>query len=97
DAHIRGVEYLLNGGAPVTLNLGTGSGFTVKEVIDAARAVTNREVPHEIGPRRAGDSPKLVSGSTEAERVLGWRLERSTMPDIIADAWRWRATGLYRQ
>lgn len=97
DAHVRGVDYLLAGGAPVTLNLGTGSGFSVKEVIDAARAVTNREVPHEIGPRRPGDPPKLVSGSTEAERVLGWTLERSTMPQIIADAWRWRATGLYRE
>ena len=69
----------------------------MREVIDAARAVTNREVPHKIGPRRVGDPPKLVSGSVLAEEKLGWRLDRSTMPQIIADAWRWRATGLYKE
>ncbi|MEO0363117.1 MAG: NAD-dependent epimerase/dehydratase family protein, partial [Pseudomonadota bacterium] len=97
DAHVLGVKHLLGGGAPLTLNLGTGSGFSVKEVIDAARAVTNKAVPHRVGPRRPGDPPKLVSGSTEAEKALGWRLERSNMRDIIADAWRWRATGLYKE
>lgn len=97
DAHVRGVEHLMGGGEALTLNLGTGHGFSVKEVIDAARAVTNREVPFSIGPRRPGDPPKLVSGSVLAEEALGWRLERSTMPQIIADAWRWRATGLYRE
>ena len=97
DAHIRGVEHLLAGGEALTLNLGTGAGFSVKEVVDAARVVANREPPHRIGPRRPGDPPKLVSGSTLAEQKLGWRPTRSTMPQIIADAWRWRATGLYRE
>ena len=97
DAHVRGVEHLMAGGEALTLNLGTGHGFSVREVIDAARAVTNREVPHKIGPRRVGDPPKLVSGSVLAEEKLGWRLDRSTMPQIIADAWRWRATGLYKE
>ena len=96
DAHLRAAEHLIAGGEPLTLNLGTGHGFSVKEVIEAARSVTNREVPHKIGPRRPGDASKLVSGSTRAEETLGWRFERSTMRQIIEDAWRWRATGLYK-
>ena len=96
DAHVRGMEWLLGGGGPMTLHLGTGSGFSVREVIDAAAAVTNRPVPQKIGPRRAGDPPKLVSGSKEAEEKLGWKLEHSTMEQMLRDAWRWRATGLYK-
>ncbi|MEM7547130.1 MAG: UDP-glucose 4-epimerase GalE [Pseudomonadota bacterium] len=97
DAHVRGIEYLLAGGDDLILNLGTGSGFSVKEVIDAAEAVTGHKVPRRVGPRRVGDPPKLVSGSRLAEETLGWRLQRSNMQDIIADAWRWRATGLYKK
>ncbi len=97
DAHVRGVDHLLRGGDNLVLNLGTGAGFSVKEVIDAAEAVTGKPVPRQTGPRRVGDPPKLVSGSSLAEQTLGWRLERSNMADIIADAWRWRATGLYRK
>lgn len=97
DAHVRGVDHLLKGGENLVLNLGTGSGFSVKEVIDAAESVTGHKVPRKAGPRRVGDPPKLVSGSTMAEEKLGWRLQRSNMADIIADAWRWRATGLYKK
>ena len=96
DAHVRGIDWLLEGGAPLTLHLGTGSGFSVREVINAAAAVINRPVPQMIGPRRAGDPPKLVSGSKEAEEKLGWKLEHSTMERMLRDAWRWRATGLYK-
>ena len=70
-------------------------GATVREVIDQSRAVTNREVPHVIGPRRAGDATKLVSGSSRAERELGWKPARSDMRTMIADAWRWHETGHY--
>lgn len=97
DAHVRGADHLLRGGDNLVLNLGTGTGFSVKEVIDAAEAVTGKPVPRRIGPRRAGDPPKLVSGSSLAEDVLGWTRARSNMTDIIGDAWRWRATGLYRK
>ena len=96
DAHVRGLEWLLNGGEALTLHLGTGAGFSVREVIEAAAAVTNKPVPQKIGPRRAGDPPKLVSGSKEAEEKLGWRLNHSTMNQMLRDAWRWRATGLYK-
>ena len=95
DAHVLGLKWLQDGKESRVFNLGTGDGFSVREVIDASRAVTNREVPHSEGPRRAGDATKLVSGSTRAAAELGWTPERSTMPQMIADAWRWHQNGHY--
>lgn len=89
DAHVLGLGWLKDGKGSRVFNLGTGSGFSVREVIDASRAVTNREVPHNIGPRRAGDAVKLVSGSSRAAQELGWSPKRSDMATMIADAWRW--------
>ena len=98
EAHVLGLERLREGGpaGARVYNLGTGSGFSVREVIDASRAVTNREVPVTEGPRRAGDATRLVSGSTRAEAELGWRPERSTMRRMIEDAWRWHGKGGFR-
>lgn len=95
DAHVLGLRWLLDGKDSRVFNLGTGSGFSVREVIEQSRAVTNREVPYEEGPRRAGDCTRLVSGSTRAEAELGWTPVRSTLPLMIADAWRWHQTGHY--
>ncbi|EPX82340.1 UDP-glucose 4-epimerase GalE [Salipiger mucosus] len=95
DAHVLGLEWLREDKGSRVFNLGTGDGFSVREVIDASRAVTNREVPHSEGPRRAGDATKLVSGSTRAAAELGWTPGRSTMPQMIADAWRWHQNGHY--
>lgn len=95
DAHVLGLKWLEDGKGSRVFNLGTGSGFSVREVIEQSRAVTNREVPYEIGPRRAGDATKLVSGSTRAEAELGWTPTRSTLPQMIADAWRWHQAGGY--
>ena len=95
DAHVLGLNWLEQGKGSQVFNLGTGKGFLVREVIDASRSVTNREVPFSEGPRRAGDATKLVSGSTRAEADLGWEPKRSTMPHMIADAWRWHQTGHY--
>ena len=93
EAHVAGLERLRNGGdddgGGRLYNLGTGHGFSVREVVDASRAVTNREVPVTTGPRRAGDAVRLVSGSRRAAEELGWTPARSTMPQMIADAWRW--------
>ena len=100
DAHVLGLNWLraggglANGGTEVFC-LGTGNGFSVREVLDHSGVVTNRPVPTEEGPRRGGDAVKLVSGSEKAGRVLGWRPERSTLPQMIADAWRWHQTGHY--
>ena len=95
DAHVLGLDWLLQGRGSRVFNLGTGSGFSVKEVLAHSRSVTNREVPHVIGPRRPGDCTKLVSGSTRAEQELGWRPRRSTLEQMITDAWRWHQTGHY--
>ena len=95
DAHVLGLKWLQNGKGSRVFNLGTGKGFSVREVIDHSRAVTNRDVPYNEGPRRAGDCTKLVSGSVRAETELGWRPQRSTLRDMIGDAWRWHQTGHY--
>ncbi|MBO9395197.1 UDP-glucose 4-epimerase GalE [Shimia sp. R9_2] len=95
DAHVLGLKWLQDGKGSRIFNLGTGSGFSVREVIDQSRIVTNREVPYNEGPRRPGDCTKLVSGSTRAEKELGWAPKRSKMDQMIADAWRWHQNGHY--
>ena len=95
DAHVLGLRWLEDSKGSRVFNLGTGKGFSVREVIDHSRSVTNREVPYEEGTRRAGDCTKLVSGSERAMRELGWRPERSTLQVMIADAWRWHQNGHY--
>lgn len=97
DAHVLGLKWLQDGKGSRVFNLGTGDGFSVREVIDQSKAVTNRAVPYEEGPRRAGDCTKLVSGSTRAASELGWKPTRSTMKDMIADAWRWHQNGHYEK
>ena len=89
DAHVAGLKRLLDGKGSRLYNLGTGNGFSVREVVDASRAVTNRAVPMTEGDRRPGDAVRLVSGSTRAGEELGWEPKRSTMPQMIGDAWRW--------
>ncbi|SPH19471.1 UDP-glucose 4-epimerase [Ascidiaceihabitans donghaensis] len=95
DAHVLGLKWLQDDKASRVFNLGTGSGFSVREVIDHSRSVTNREVPYNEGDRRAGDCTKLVSGSSRAVSELGWSPTRSTLQQMIADAWRWHQTGHY--
>ncbi|NOC93735.1 UDP-glucose 4-epimerase GalE [Ruegeria sp. HKCCD6604] len=97
DAHILGLGWLEQGKGSRVFNLGTGSGFSVLEVIEQSRSVTNRPVPYTVGPRRAGDCTKLVSGSVRAENELGWKPKRSTLETMIADAWRWHQNGHYEK
>ncbi|MEC8579979.1 MAG: UDP-glucose 4-epimerase GalE [Pseudomonadota bacterium] len=97
EAHILGLKWLLDDKESCVFNLGTGDGFSVREVIDASRSVTNRDVPHTTGPRRAGDAVKLVSGSERAITELGWSPKRSNMRDMIEDAWRWQQHGEYTE
>lgn len=89
EAHVLGLQWLLAGKGSRAFNLGTGNGFSVREVIEASRAVTNVEVPLVQGARRPGDAVALVSGSERAVADLGWTPDRSTLPQMIADAWRW--------
>ncbi|MFP7672149.1 UDP-glucose 4-epimerase GalE [Marivita sp. S0852] len=97
DAHILGLHWLLDGKGSRAFNLGTGSGFSVRDVIGSANRVTNRTVPTNIGARRAGDAIKLVSGSRRAEDELKWTPRKSTMAQMIEDAWRWHQVADYRQ
>ena len=89
DAHVLGLNWLLDGRGSTAFNLGSGAGFSVREVIAAAGAVTNRPVPVVYGERRAGDAAALVSGSDRARTVLGWQPKRSTMDQMIRDAHEW--------
>jgi UDP-glucose 4-epimerase len=95
EAHVLGLRWLRDGRGSRAFNLGTGTGFSVREVVASSAAVTNREVPVTDGPRRAGDAVALVSGSARAGEELGWRAERSTMERMVRDAWRWHQTGHY--
>jgi UDP-glucose 4-epimerase len=87
DAHIFALEYLLNGGASDTFNVGTGYGRSVKEVLGAVERVTGKKVPYEIGPRREGDPPSLVADSQKLQSKLGWQPKRADLDRIVSDAW----------
>ena len=78
------------GAAAVALNLGNGSGFSVREVLAAVEAASGRPVPYCVGPRRAGDPPVLVADAGRAREVLGWEPERPDLGEIVATAWAWR-------
>ncbi|MBX9591561.1 MAG: UDP-glucose 4-epimerase [Hyphomonadaceae bacterium] len=85
EAHVAGLEYLLAGGGNDVVNLGSGSGYSIRQVVAAIETVTGQPVPVRIGPRRAGDPAHLVADITKAQRVLGWRPRRG-LADIIASA-----------
>ena len=89
DAHIRALGHLRRGGASDFLNLGTGHGYSVMEVIEAARKVTGREIRARIEPPRAGDPARLVADPTKSKSVLGWVPAKSDLHTIIESAWRW--------
>lgn len=95
DAHILGLKWLQNGKGSRIFNLGTGDGFSVREVVEQAKHVTNRLVPTLEGERRSGDCAKLVSGSSRAAIELGWSANRSNLKQMITDAWRWHQSGGY--
>jgi UDP-glucose 4-epimerase len=97
DAHVLGLKWLENGGSNKVYNLGTGTGFSVREVIEHAGIVTNRVVPVLEGNRRAGDCTKLVSGSELARMDLEWEPKRSSLRHMITDAWRWHQTVGYKK
>ncbi|PDT30545.1 UDP-glucose 4-epimerase GalE [Rhizobium sp. L9] len=90
DAHVRAVEYLLRGGDSVALNLGTGTGTTVRELLGAIEDVSNRPFPVEYIGRREGDSHTLVANNDKARDVLGW-VPQYDLSEIIRSAWNWHA------
>ena len=97
DAHLLGVKWLEAGKGSRVFNLGTGTGFSVREVIAKSGAVTNLPVPVVERPRRPGDAAMLVSGSARAIEELGWSPKRSDLATMISDAWRWHQSGHYEK
>ncbi len=89
DAHLLALRHLLAGGDSLALNLGNGAGYSVREVIEAARAVTGHAIPAITEPRRPGDPPVLVGDAAKARAVLGWTPKHPDLAAQIADAWRW--------
>ena len=89
EAHILAMREILNGGHSRKYNLGNGRGFSVKEVIDTARAVTGHPIPAQIGPRRAGDPDILIASSETINHELGWKPIYPNLRQIIEMAWKW--------
>ena len=89
-AHLRALEYLEGGGESGAFNLGTGKGHSVREVIACVARTTGKMVPTLKGERRAGDPPVLVASAERAKRVLGWEAKRSSLEEIVRDAWKAR-------
>lgn len=88
DAHVAAMDRLAPG-RPIVCNLGTGRGFSVREIVAAAEKVTGRRVPVVVGPRRAGDAVALYADATRARELLGWEARHRDPEAIIASVWRW--------
>jgi UDP-glucose 4-epimerase len=96
EAHVRALDHLLAGGESRALNLGTGRGWSVQEVIETAERVAGRPVPREVAPRRPGDPPSLVADPSAAKALFGDDLtQRSSLEGILATAWRWQTSPAY--
>jgi UDP-glucose 4-epimerase len=90
-----GLKWLQEGNGSRIFNLGTGHGYSVREVIDKVQKVTKNLIEFTEGAKRPGDCAKLISGSTRANTELGWSPKRSNLKQMIADAWHWHQTGYY--
>ena len=89
DAHVLAIDYLRRGGEINSFNLGNGQGFSVKEMIAAAREATGLDIKVEIGERRAGDPAELIASSEKARKVLGWQPKFTDVKAVIGTAWKW--------
>lgn len=88
DAHLTALEKI-EPGKGIKLNLGTGNGYSVREVIDACRKISGHEIPEVMGKRREGDPPKLVADSSAAKEVLGWVPKYQKVEQVVETAWAW--------
>ena len=92
-AHLAALGYLERGGASGAFNVGTGQGASVSQVIASAERISGRKVPTRDGARREGDPPVLVADPSLAAERFGWRAQRTSLDDIVGDAWKWHARG----
>ncbi|HET7100943.1 MAG TPA: UDP-glucose 4-epimerase GalE [Terriglobia bacterium] len=92
DAHVRALEYLAGGGASTELNLGTGEGHSVREVVAGVGKLCGGRVPAKDAPRRAGDPPVLVADPSKARELLDWQPQHSDLDTIIQSAWKWHSS-----
>ncbi len=92
DAHVRALEYLLNGGASIELNLGTGQGHSVLEIIRAVEEVSGRSVPARRTERRPGDAQELVADASKAREVLNWQPRFVDLRELVRTAWAWHSS-----
>ena len=95
DAHVLAFQHLLCSGPSCALNLGTGRGHSVREVIDTVRRVTGRDFKVREVARRAGDPPELVAAAGRAKDVLGWTAVESSLENIVSTAWKWHRRRLW--
>jgi UDP-glucose 4-epimerase len=89
DAHVLALEYLRKGGDSNIFNLGNGQGFSVKEMIEAAKEATGKDIKVEMGARRAGDPAQLIASSEKARKILGWNPRYTDVKQVIGTAWNW--------
>lgn len=92
EAHLLALKWLIKNKKSDVFNLGSGKGYSIKQIIDLAESVTGRTVPVKFGPRRPGDPSVLVASSAKAKKILGWKPKRS-LKDILETAWRWHSYG----
>lgn len=88
QAHVKALEHVMKTNVSDHFNLGSGVGYSVKEIIEAARQVTGHPIPEEVKSRRAGDPAELIASSEKAKKVLGWKPQYNSIQDIVASAWR---------
>ena len=89
SAHALALKYLRDGGDTIAVNLGTGRGFSVKEIIATAETVTGKKIPVQYGDRRAGDPAELIANPALAAEILGWKAQNLDPREHIESAWKW--------
>jgi UDP-arabinose 4-epimerase len=91
-AHLLALEYLKKGGSSRAFNLGTGHGYSVRQVLDMVQEVSGIAVPYQAAPRREGDPPVLVADNRAAKDLLGWTPKSSSLRQIVESAWKWHSS-----
>lgn len=95
DAHLKGLNYIMNHNKSEDFNLGSGTGYTVLEMIKTLERISAKKVLYEIADRREGDPPSLVATSEKAEKLLGWNATHSSIEQILTNAWQWENNKRY--